>query len=87
LSSKDPSVFEVSATADASTAVAGESAEAGGNTGIEEVARGNIPVSQGAEVVEQGVQVEQSAPDEAGYQRGYTDQYPNRQDQQGHHQA
>ncbi|HLC11441.1 MAG TPA: hypothetical protein VJL56_06320 [Candidatus Bathyarchaeia archaeon] len=74
----------MSATATgASTALAGESAEAGGNTGIEEVVTGNIPVSQGAGVVEQGVQVEQSTPDEAGYQRGYQDQYQNRQDRQG----
>jgi hypothetical protein len=76
---------EVLATAaGASIAVAGESAEAGGSTGIEEVVAGNIPVSQGAEVVEQGVQVEQSASDQAGYQEGYGDQYPNRQNQQGH---
>ena len=73
--------------AGASTAVAGESAEAGGNTGLEEVVTGNIPVSQGAGVVEQGVQVEQSAPDEAGYQQGYQDQYPNRHDQPGQQQA
>jgi len=76
----------VSATADASTAAAGESAEAGGNTSTEEDVTGNIPVSQGAEVVEQGVQVEQTD-DEAGYQQGYSDQYPNRQDQQRHQQA
>jgi hypothetical protein len=69
--------------AGASTALAGESAEAGGNTVFEEVVTGNIPVSQEAGVVEQGVQVEQSALDEEGYQ----DQYPNRQDQQGHQQA
>ena len=73
--------------AGASTAVAGESAEAGGNTGLEEVVTGNIPVSQGAGVVEQGVQVEQSAPDEAGYQQGYPDQYSNRPDQHGHQQV
>jgi len=77
----------VSATAGASTATAGESAEAGGNTGTEEDVTGNIPVSQGAEAVEQGVQVEQTTPDEAGYHQGYTDQYPNRHDQQGRQKA
>jgi hypothetical protein len=88
LSSKGRSVSEVLAMATgASTAVAGESAEAGGNTGLEEVVTGNIPVSQGAEVVEQGVQVEQSTPDEAGSQQGYQDEYPNRQDQPRHQQA
>jgi len=70
--------------AGASTAVAGESAEAGGSADIEEVVRGNIPVSQGAGVVEQGVQVEQPASDQAGYQEGYQDQYPSRPGQQGH---
>ncbi len=78
-------MFEVSATADASTAAAGESAEAGGNTSTKDDVTGNIPVSQGAEVVEQGVQVEQTTPDEAGYQQGYPDQYPNRHDR--HQQA
>jgi hypothetical protein len=73
--------------AGASIAVVGESAEADGNTGLEEVVTGNIPVSQGAEVVEQGVQVEQSTPDHAGYQQGYQDQYRNRKDQLGHQQA
>jgi len=68
----------------ASTAVAGESAEAGDSTDIEEVVRGNIPVSQGAGVVEQGVQVEQPASDQAEYQEGYRDQYASRQGQQGH---
>ena len=68
----------------ASTAVAGESAEAGDSADIEEVVRGNIPVSQGAGVVEQGVQVEQPASDQAEYQEGYRDQYPNRQGHQGH---
>src|SRR6266851_9957415 len=88
LSSKGRSVSEVLAmAAGASTAVAGESAEAGGNTGLEEVVTGNIPVSQGAEVVEQGVQVEQSTPDQAGYQQGYGDQYPNKQDHPGQQQA
>src|SRR3989442_1642978 len=64
-----------------------ERAEAAGNTSSEEVVTGNIPVSQGEGVVEQGVQVEQSAPDQAGYQQGYQDQYPNRQDQQRRYQA
>jgi len=72
----------VSATAGASTAITGESAEAGGSTN-EEVVAGNVPVSQGAGVVEQGVQVEQPASDQAGYQEGYRDQYPNGQNQQG----
>ena len=88
LSSKGRSVSEVLATAaGASTAVAGESAEADGNTGLEEVVTGNIPVSQGSGVVEQGVQVEQSTPDEAGHQQGYPDQYPNRHDKPGQQQA
>ncbi|TMI14504.1 hypothetical protein E6H35_04290 [Candidatus Bathyarchaeota archaeon] len=78
----------MSATAaGASTATAGESAEATGNTSSEEVVTGNIPVSQGGGVVEQGVQVEQSAPDQAGYQQGYQDPYPSRQDQQRRQQA
>jgi len=73
--------------AGASTVVAGESAEAGGNTGLEEVVTGNIPVSQGAGVVEQGVQVERSPLDQEGYQQGYQDQYPNRHDRPGQQQA
>ncbi|TMI07147.1 hypothetical protein E6H34_09030 [Candidatus Bathyarchaeota archaeon] len=78
----------MSATATgASTAAAGESAEADGSTDTEEVVRGNIPVSQDAEVVEQGVQVEQSASDQAGNQEGYRDQYPSNQGQQGNQQA
>src|SRR5713226_1075987 len=87
-SSKGRSVFEVLAmAAGASTAVAGESAEADGNTGFEEVVTGNIPVSQGSGVVEQGVQVEQSTPDQTGYQQGYQDQYSNRHDKPGQLQA
>ena len=77
----------MSATVGASTAVAGESAEADGSTGLEEVVGGNVPVSQGGGVVEQGVQEEQSASDQAGYREGYRGQYQNRQGQQGHQQA
>jgi hypothetical protein len=63
----------------ASTATAGESAEAG-KTEYEEVVKGNIPVSHGGGVVEQGVQVEQTATDETEDQQGYTDQHPSGQD-------
>lgn len=49
--------------------VHGESAEAAVDTGLEEVVTSTIPVSQGSEVVEQGVQGQGQALDQPGSTR------------------